>query len=113
MDLISYLTQSQQAAVQEINLAYLKLAREIAAHRVGREVLGLASNPDLCKRISELTNVDANRLARCGQPLVGLRISVRILNMLVEAERSQNVDAYAYLATKSDKADVAEPLRAD
>ena len=85
MELISYVTLDQELAIKRLNLDYLMLARETLPLRVGREAMGLERNPDLCKRLVELSSAQAHRAANCGFPLVGLRVDARLLSAIVES----------------------------
>lgn len=89
MDLISYVTPDQEAAIRRLNLSYLFHAREFASDIHGRIALGLERHPDLCQRLRQLTHAQANRVSNCAFPIVGLRLNERVLNSIIEARPTE------------------------
>ena len=109
-ELTSFLDAHHAVMMANVNRDYLMLARDLASSRVGRELIGLANNPDLARRIAELTANDITQLSRCGFCLVGLRItSAKLIDSLAEP-LNQNAQAYAYLSSKSDAVQSATQL---
>ena len=104
MELISYVTLDQESAIERLNLAYLLLAREALPHRVGRDAMGLEHNPDLCKRLVELSSAQAHRAAKCGFPLVGLRVDARQLSAMIESPTSTTPakNSFSYVTAMQD-----------
>lgn len=106
----SYVTAMQADLIEKLNMDYLVIARDVAAHQVGRMIMGFEGSAAIGKRVLALKNVEIRRISVCGLPLVGLRINERLLGMMAEVNRSQNVDAFAFLQTLGDKSAVTSAI---
>ena len=106
----SYVTAMQADLIEKLNMDYLVIARDVAAHQVGRKIMGFEGSAAIGKRVLALKNVEIRRISVCGLPLVGLRINERLLGMMAEVNRSQNVDAFAFLQTLGDKSAVTSAI---
>lgn len=106
----SYITAMQDELIQRLNMNYLMIARDVAVHQVGRMIMGFEGDPVLSKRLAGLKNAEIRRIMACGLPLMGLRINERLLGMMTEVNRSQNVDAFSFLQTLGDKSAVTSPI---
>ena len=106
----SYVTAMQADLIEKLNMDYLVIARDVAAHQVGRTIMGFEGSAAIGKRVLALKNVEIRRISVCGLPLVGLRINERLLGMMAEVNRSQNVDAFAFLQTLGDKSAVTSAI---